>query len=185
MKIKLIVAHPRKNSLTFAAKDKFTEGAKESGHEIDLLDLYHDNFNPLYNIEDERDWAKENKIFISSTQKEMNRVTNADAIVFIFPIWWYSMPSIMKTYLDRVWNIGILNELENKKVLWLALAGGSERVFEKYDYKNMISHHLNDGIGKYANMKESRVEFLHDTLSESKEHIQNLLQEAYDIGRNY
>lgn len=132
MKIKLIVAHPRKNSLTFAAKDKFTEGAKESGHEIDLLDLYHDNFNPLYNIEDERDWAK-----------------------------------------------------ENKKVLWLALAGGSERVFEKYDYKNMISHHLNDGIGKYANMKESRVEFLYDTLSESKEHIQNLLQEAYDIGRNY
>ncbi|MDE5054421.1 NAD(P)H oxidoreductase [Niallia taxi] len=185
MKIKLVVAHPRKDSLTFAVMNRFIEGMKQNGNEIDVLDLYNDGFDPLYSAEDERDWKNPEKVFLPSVQKEMDRVLAADAIVFVFPIWWYNIPSIMKTYLDRVWNIGIFSQLADKKVLWIALAGGTEAVFQKYDYANMISHYLNNGIGRYARMKESRVEYLYDTLSQSKEHIAGLLEQAYQIGKTY
>lgn len=185
VKLKLIVAHPRKESLTFSAMERFIEGVTENGHEVDVLDLYRDGFDPLYSEEDERDWKNPNKVFAPEVQKEMDRVIAADAFVFVFPIWWYSMPSIMKTYLDRVWNVGTFYTLTDKKVLWLALAGGTEAVFQKYDYTNMISHHLNNGVGKYAHMKESRVEYLYDTLNPSPDHIQNLLKQAYLAGKNY
>ncbi|MGC9934561.1 NAD(P)H oxidoreductase [Priestia aryabhattai] len=185
MKVKLVVTHPRKDSLTFAVMNRFIEGMKENGHEIDVLDLYNDGFNPLYSAEDEQDWQSPDKVFSPAVRKEMDRVLAADAIVFVFPIWWYNMPSLMKTYLDRVWNIGIFGELGDKKVLWIALAGGTEAVFQKYDYANMISHYLNNGIGKYARMKESRVEYIYDTLSQSKEHIAGLLEQAYHIGKTY
>jgi NAD(P)H dehydrogenase (quinone) len=185
VKVKLVVSHPRKDSLTFAVMNRFIEGMKENGHEIDVLDLYNDGFDPLYSAEDEREWKNPNKVFAPAVQKEMDRVIAADAFVFVFPIWWYNMPAIMKTYLDRVWNIGTFNTLAGKKVLWLALAGGTEAVFQKYDYANMISHYLNNGIGKYARMKESRVEYLYDTLNESQEHIASLLEQAYHIGKMY
>ncbi|WP_046226128.1 NAD(P)H oxidoreductase [Paenibacillus dauci] len=185
MRIKLVVAHPRKNSLTFAVMNRFIDGLKENGHQIDVLDLYNDGFDALYSAEDEYEWKNPEKVFAPLVQKEMDRVIAADAFVFVFPIWWYNMPSIMKTYLDRVWNIGVFDTLAGKKVFWLALAGGTEAVFHKYDYTNMISHYLNNGIGKYARMEESKVEFLYDTLNESQEHINSLLEQAYLAGKVY
>ncbi|UOK60671.1 hypothetical protein MT997_18230 [Paenibacillus sp. OVF10] len=49
----------------------------------------------------------------------------------------------------------------------------------------MISNYLNNGIAGYARMQESRVEFLYETISESKEHIESLLEQAYQIGKHY
>ncbi|MGF9695884.1 NAD(P)H-dependent oxidoreductase [Paenibacillus sp. MABNR03] len=117
MKVKLVVAHPRQNSLTFAVMNRFIDGMKENHHEIDILDLYHDGFDPLYSLEDERDWQNPNKQHAPVIRKELDRVLAADAIVLVFPIWWYNMPSMLKAYLDKVWNMGLLNRVNSKKVL--------------------------------------------------------------------
>lgn len=81
MKVKLVVAHPRQNSLTFAVMNRFIDGMKENHHEIDILDLYHDGFDPLYSLEDERDWQNPNKQHAPVIRKELDRVLAADAIV--------------------------------------------------------------------------------------------------------
>ncbi|MFE6073648.1 NAD(P)H oxidoreductase [Paenibacillus sp. NPDC057886] len=185
MKIKLVVTHPRQDSLTFAVMNRFIEGIKENDHEIDILDLYRDGFDPLYSVEDERDWQNPEKQHAPVIRKELDRVLAADAIVFVFPIWWYNVPSMLKAYLDKVWNMGLLNKANSKKALWIALAGGTEASFHKYDYYNMISNYLNNGIAGYARLQESRVEFLYETISESKTHIEGLLEQAYQIGRHY
>ncbi|MGF9695883.1 MULTISPECIES: hypothetical protein [Paenibacillus] len=65
------------------------------------------------------------------------------------------------------------------------MAGGTEASFQKYDYYNMITNYLNNGIAGYARMQESRVEFLYETISESKAHIEGLLERAYQIGKYY
>lgn len=80
---------------------------------------------------------------------------------------------------------GAVQQGKLQKALWIALAGGTEASFHKYDYYNMISNYLNNGIAGYARMQESRVEFLYETISESKEHIAGLLEQAYQIGKHY
>ncbi|HEY2493765.1 MAG TPA: NAD(P)H oxidoreductase [Paenibacillus sp.] len=185
MKVLLVVTHPRENSLTYAVMNRFVEGLKQNNHEVDIMDLDRDGFNPVYTAEDERDWKSPNKQFSPEIRKEMDRIVAADALVFVFPLWWYSVPSMLKGYLDKVWNIGLLKEFTSKKVLWICLAGGDQEHLIKYEYHDMITHYLNNAIAGYARVKESKVEFLYDTLSESNEYIEGLLDHAYLLGREY
>jgi putative NADPH-quinone reductase len=36
----------------------------------------------------------------------MDRIERNDATVMIFPVWWWSMPALMKSWVDRVWSNG-------------------------------------------------------------------------------
>lgn len=185
MKALVTVTHPRKNSLTYAVMNRFVEGLKQNNHEVDLLDLDRDGFNPVYTAEDEKDWINPAKSYSPEIRKEMDRIAAANALVFVFPLWWYSVPSMLKGYLDKVWNMGLLEEMASKKVLWICLAGGDRKHLSKYNREEMLTHYLNVAVAGYARVKESRVELLYDTLSESKEHIASLLERAYQLGREY
>ncbi|NEW05683.1 NAD(P)H oxidoreductase [Paenibacillus sp. SYP-B3998] len=185
MKVLLVVTHPRENSLTYAVMNRFVEGLKQSNQEVDILDLDRDGFNPVYTAEDERDWLNPNKQYSPETRREMDRIVAADTLVFVFPLWWYSVPSMLKGYLDKVWNIGLLKEFASKKVLWICLAGGDKQHLIKYGYHDMITHYLNKAIAGYARVEESKVEFLYDTLSESRVYIEGLLDHAYHLGRDF
>ncbi|AOK89944.1 NAD(P)H oxidoreductase [Paenibacillus polymyxa] len=185
MKVLLVVTHPREDSLTLAVMNRFVEGLKENKHEVDILDLDRDGFNPVYSAADELDWNTTHKQYAPETRKEMDRIAAADALVFVFPLWWYSVPSMLKGYLDKVWNKGLLQEFTTKQVLWMCLAGGTKEHLIKYEYHDLVTNYLNKAIAGYARVRESKVEFFYDTLSESKEYIAGLLEHAYQLGRAY
>ena len=44
----IVYGHYDDNSFNAAIRDTFIESAKNSGHHIDLLDLYKENFNPVF-----------------------------------------------------------------------------------------------------------------------------------------
>ncbi len=115
MKALVTVTHPRKDSLTYHVMDRFIEGLKQNNHEVDLLDLYRDGFNPVYTAEDEKDWQNPDKIYAPVVRKEMDRIVAADTLVFVFPLWQYSVPSMLKGYLDKVWNLGLFGKVDEKK----------------------------------------------------------------------
>ena len=52
MKILVVLCHPRSNSLTSQIAEAFSKGATKAGHQIELLDLYKENFDPVLRIED-------------------------------------------------------------------------------------------------------------------------------------
>jgi NAD(P)H dehydrogenase (quinone) len=185
MKALVTVTHPRKNSLTYNVMSRFVEGLQQNNHEVDLLDLDRDGFNPLYTAEDEKDWINPDKIYSPEVRKEMDRILAADTLVFVFPLWQYSVPSMLKGYLDKVWNMGLFGKIGTKKVLWICLTGGDQEHMSKYKREEMLTHYLNVVLAGYAQVKESRVELLYDTLSDSKQHIEGLLERAYQLGRQY
>ncbi|WP_028595001.1 NAD(P)H oxidoreductase [Paenibacillus assamensis] len=185
MKALITVTHPRTNSLTHAVMNRFVEGLKQNNHQIDVLDLHRDGFNPIYTAEDEKDWIKPDKIYAPEVRKEMDRIAAADTLVYVFPLWQYSVPSMLKAYLDKIWNMGLFGKIGEKKVLWICLTGGDKEHMSKYNREEMLKHYLNVAVSGYARVKESNVELLYDTLSESKEHIESLLERAYELGRNY
>ncbi|WP_052363691.1 NAD(P)H-dependent oxidoreductase [Geomicrobium sp. JCM 19037] len=107
MRIRLIVAHPRKEALTMKVAERFVNGAEEKGHIVDVVDLYREEFNPVLFEKDEPDFESKNNVYTETVMKEVKHIEESDALVFIFPIWWYGMPAIMKGYVDRVINYGV------------------------------------------------------------------------------
>lgn len=188
MKVLTVVVHPRIDSFTFAIADRFVQGLQDAGHETEVLDLHRSRFNPVLWEEDEPDWSTDHKSYSPEVESEMNRMKQYEALAYIFPIWWYSVPAMLKGYIDRVWNNGFAygsSKLHHEQVLWLGLAGASAEHFEKRNYDKMLAHHLNVGMASYAGISNSKVEILYNTLDAERGHLEKLLRHAYDLGLHY
>ncbi len=85
-----------------------------SGHELVIRDLYQINFNPVLTTHDfEMISAGQTPDDIS---KEQDLIKWADMMIYIYPVWWGSMPAITKGYIDRVFSWGFAYKTENKQI---------------------------------------------------------------------
>lgn len=93
----------------------------EAGHTVVVSDLYAENFgaiagpddfterqNPDYlNLGTEQEHAATTRTFSREIQGEIDRLFAADLLILQFPLWWYSVPAIMKGWIDRVFAYGV------------------------------------------------------------------------------
>lgn len=92
---------PHNRSFSAAVCKKVRETIESIGGQIDLIDLRADNFNPVMSKNDLVAWRT--KPFVDKqTDDYFQRLLIADKIIFIFPIWWESMPASTKGFLDKV-----------------------------------------------------------------------------------
>ena len=100
MKHLVIVAHPRADSLTMRLAHAYVDELAARRHEHTLHDLYRLEFDPVLTM---REIALTP---IDSPPPEVLQaqqdVESADAVTVIYPLWWLSMPAILKGYIDRV-----------------------------------------------------------------------------------
>ena len=106
MKTLLVVAHPRPGSLTHQFAAVFAEAAAVQGHRFEWADLAAEGFDPAMPVADEPDWDDPERRYSAALQAEMARVERNEASVLIYPVWWWSMPALLKGWIDRVWNHG-------------------------------------------------------------------------------
>ncbi len=101
MRVVIVFNHPYEGSYCNAIFDTVKSGLDKAGHEIDIIHLDNDKFNPVMTAEDLL--AFKNKKSIDTQAKEyIQRIKAADHLVFIFPIWWELMPALMKGFIDKV-----------------------------------------------------------------------------------
>jgi NAD(P)H dehydrogenase (quinone) len=116
MNVLIVLAHPEPKSFNGAMKDAAVETLERAGHTVIVSDLYAQKFNPVagpwdvtkqqntevFNLAMEQDHAAENNLFANDIQVEIDKVKAADFLLLQFPMWWYSMPAILKGWVDRV-----------------------------------------------------------------------------------
>ncbi|SFM33891.1 NAD(P)H dehydrogenase (quinone) [Gracilibacillus orientalis] len=188
MKILSIVTHPRQDSLTFTIANRMIEGLQDAGHEVDVLDLYRSDFDPVLKEADEPDWGADQQQFSARVHQEMERMKQYDGLAFVFPLWWWSMPALLKGYIDRVWNYSFAygpGKLPHQHVLWLSLAGAPIERFTKRKYDQMMTHYFNVGLADYCGIGSSKFELLYETIKEEPGYMEQWLEKAYELGLNY
>jgi NAD(P)H dehydrogenase (quinone) len=188
MKVLTVVTHPRLNSLTFSVANHFVQGLKDAGHETEVLDLYRARFNPVLWEADEPNWSEDIQHYSPEVETEIERMRRCDALAFIFPLWWWSMPAMLKGYIDRVWNYGFAygpNRLNHQNVLWLSLAGAPIERFEKRKYDQMMTHYFNVGLADYCGIANSKFELLYETIHTKPGYSEKWFSQAYELGLDY
>ena len=88
----VVYGHYDDKSFNAAIKKEFIAGALEAGHKVDLIDLYKENFNPIFAGEEPGPEILDHR----------KRIEDCDAIVFIAPVWNFRMPAILEGWIDRV-----------------------------------------------------------------------------------
>lgn len=97
----IIYAHPYEKSFNHAILERVQELLKEKGEQYRLIDLYQDGFNPVYTKEELALFNK-GEALDPLVKQYQEVLVNTRRLIFIFPIWWASMPAIVKGYLDKV-----------------------------------------------------------------------------------
>jgi putative NADPH-quinone reductase len=106
MNVLLVTAHPLADSLCAALAERAAAALAEAGHVVVREDLYAQAFAPaLTSMERASYYASEYAAAAVAGQAE--RLLAADAIVLVFPTWWFGFPAILKGWFDRVWGPGI------------------------------------------------------------------------------
>ncbi|WP_310831441.1 NAD(P)H-dependent oxidoreductase [Paenibacillus pedocola] len=98
---------PHARSYSAALLAAVIRGLNTQQHEIDLMDLHADGFNPVTSAQELSAWRQKTTLdpLAADYQK---RLIAADHIIFIFPVWWESMPALTKGFLDKVFAKGVL-----------------------------------------------------------------------------
>lgn len=129
MNIFIVYCHPEPKSLNGALKDLAVMTLKENGHQIKISDLYgmkfkatldRDDFLQMENPERlmpviEQFNASKTNTFASDIKEEMKKIEWAELIIFQFPIWYETMPALLKAWFERILAHGFAhNMLEGK-----------------------------------------------------------------------
>lgn len=188
MNVLTVVSHPRRASLTFVMAERFVSGLRDAGHTTEVLDLHRSGFDPVLRPPDEPRWTAEVQHYSAAAEREMRRVEAHDALAFVFPLWWWSVPAELKGYIDRVWNYGFAygpRHLRHQSVLWLALAGAPVERFRKHGYDGMIEHYFNVGLAQYVGIRHSKVEMLYGTVEPTPAAVEAWARQAYRAGATF
>lgn len=82
------------------------ETLTKAGHEVQIEDLYQSDFSPSLTPK-ERQTYYTSQFDSTAVQSQIDRLLSAEAIVLVFPTWWFSFPAILKGWFDRIWAPGI------------------------------------------------------------------------------
>lgn len=102
MRILLVHTHPCEESFGAAIRDRAVATLREAGHEVDLLDLYAEGFDPVLSAQERRGYHTpgENEAPVA---EHLARLRAAEGLIFTYPTWWYGPPAMLKGWIDRVW----------------------------------------------------------------------------------
>jgi NAD(P)H dehydrogenase (quinone) len=101
MRVLYLYCHPLPESFHAAIRAKALDGLEAAGHEVDLLDLYADKFDPVL-TEDARRHYHDTSRNQAGLEGYVGRLKAADALVLQFPVWCFGMPAMLKGFFDRM-----------------------------------------------------------------------------------
>lgn len=152
MKVLIVHAHPEPQSFTAALRDLARETLQGQGHEVRVSDLYAMNWNPVASAADfteranpdylvyaleQREGVKGGQL-AADIQAELDKLLWADLLILNFPLYWFSVPAMLKGWIDRVLVSGVCyggkrfydqGGLAGKRALVSLTLGGREHMF--------------------------------------------------------
>lgn len=102
MRALVVYAHPVPESFVAAVRDATLDALRRSGHEVRLLDLYAEGFDPVMGPEERRRYH-DPVVNEQPVAEHLALIQWCEILVLVYPTWWFGLPAILKGWLDRVW----------------------------------------------------------------------------------
>ncbi|OLY94683.1 Putative NADPH-quinone reductase (modulator of drug activity B) [Cnuella takakiae] len=111
-KVLLINGHPDPESYNYALARAYAEGLATTGATLQQIDIASLQFNPNLQHGYRKRTALEPDLL-----QAIEQIKWADHLVWVFPMWWYGYPAVMKGFIDRTFLPGITFEYIPNKPL--------------------------------------------------------------------
>ena len=192
MNILIVYCHPNPDSFNHGILKSVVKGLTQAGHDYQIADLYAEQFQPAMITADFAQFS--GKDMPVDIQREQKRIEWSDGVIFIFPLWWWTMPAMLKGWIDRVMSYGWAWEdpsdpdsgnLRRRKILMMVTAGASEKALAKRGYDKAFHTQMNMGTWSYCNFKDITTRFFYCVNPEaSRSMLDDYLDTAEELAKN-
>ena len=110
--VTIVFSHPWHGSFNNAILETIKTKLEKVKADYNVIDLNKDEFNPVLT---EKDLAVYSKGLSTDPliAKYQEIIRKTDEIVFVFPIWWGTVPAILKGFFDKVLLVNFSHNYEN------------------------------------------------------------------------
>lgn len=172
----IVLAHPDPKSLTQAVAAQIAAGVQASGDSFEIADLAAERFDPRFTANDIAVHLRE-AAPTADIVAEQARIGRADALVLVYPVYWWSMPGLLKGWIDRVFTNGwaysegpdgrLEKRLGHLPVHLVALGGADLRTYARHGYFGAMKTQIDHGIFGYCGAPVATSELLVPPTTES------------------
>jgi NAD(P)H dehydrogenase (quinone) len=197
MHVYIVFCHPSKASFTFAVLESFTTGLRQASHTFEIGDLYEMGFQSDMDAEQ---YGRETSMKLSvpvpiDVAVEHAKIARADALAFVYPVWWSDCPAKLKGWFDRVWTLGYAYSHESEghatpgigiaKALVLCPAGHPVEHLEAIGIaQSMRCIMLNDRL-RGVGIEDAEMEILGGMMDQDPQVRERNLRRARELGRAF
>jgi len=130
MNVLIVTAHPASHGFTHKIASRYKQEKEDRGDDVFIMDLYKKRYaQPFLCYEDIKKDCKPR----ASHKIIQDKILWADEIVFVFPIWWFGPPAILKNFLDQNFTSGFAYKYNTNGVRRELLEGRTARIFATAD----------------------------------------------------
>ncbi|MEZ2224078.1 NAD(P)H-dependent oxidoreductase [Rhizobium sp. RCC_161_2] len=188
----IVVAHPDQRSLSHSVAAHIAESMSLSreGDTSEIADLAAEAFDPRFTAADIALHLRQAPP-AADVAAEQARIDRADALVLVYPVYWWSIPGLLKGWIDRVFTNGWAYDedpdgksekrLRHLKVHLVAIGGASLRTYARHGYFGAMKTQIDHGIFGYCGARVVTSELL---LGSEPQDVASHLKAAIAIGRN-
>ena len=169
----LVVANPQSDSLTRHVAERL-EAVLIPG-DVEIADLAAEGFDPRFTLGD-RHVYHHGSDYPVDVLREQRRLARVSDLVLIFPVYWWSMPALLKGWIDRVFvngwafdyapSTGIERKLQGLTIHLIPVAGDDASLYARHGYEQALRTQIEHGIVDYCGSRRGTTAFLYDSEQE-------------------
>ncbi|MGW4149028.1 NAD(P)H-dependent oxidoreductase [Streptomyces albogriseolus] len=166
----LVAAHPDPRSLTHHVLEELEAALHPVS--VETADLAKERFDPVFTLADRRAYH-EGGNYPADVVSEHRRLERATDLVLVFPVYWWSMPALLKGWIDRVfvngWAFeyspasGLRPKLQALTTHLLPIAGDDSGSYERHGYEEALRTQIEHGIVDYCGSRRGATAFIHES----------------------
>ncbi|WP_433312902.1 NAD(P)H-dependent oxidoreductase [Micromonospora sp. CA-269861] len=187
----LVAVNPEPESLTHHVVRRL-EAALLPGP-VEIADLAREGFDPRYTPADRLAYQQRGGP-PPDVLHEQRRIGRADHLVLVFPVYWWSMPALLKGWIDRVFikgwafdyapSTGIRPRLHRLTTHLLPIAGDDAGLYERHGYGHALRTQIEHGIVDYCGSRRGVTAFVHESEQDDAQSTTRNVDQAVDLIRD-
>lgn len=185
--ITVIMGHPDEESFCKGLADSYIKGAAHQPVKINLIDLSQLQFNP--NLQ--HGYRKRTELE-PDLLKAQQMIKDADHLIFVYPLWWGSVPAILKGFFDRTLLPGFAYQQKPDSLLWekrlkgktahLIVTMDTPPWYYRFIYGNAGHRVMKQGVLGYCGIKTVKVTEISPIKMSTEQQRQQWLQKINKLG---
>jgi NAD(P)H dehydrogenase (quinone) len=182
----IVTAHPSTIRYPIRWQPVLPGKLREQGTQVEIADLHAEGFNPAMTRAD-LDLYHGDPSALPDILREQQRVERADMLVFVFPVYWWSVPALLKGWFDRVLTLNwaykvaddgrIVGSLRDVPVRLIATGGSDLTGFDKHGYSTAIQTQIIEGVFGFCGLKNVKLDILYQADTATPEQVDEFLSE--------